>query len=203
MNALLEWDAGVLLWIQENMRTDLMTTIMKAITRLGDGGCLWIVLALVFLVVGKTRKVGATSALALIITFVTVNLGIKNLVARTRPYEVVDGLINLVDKQKDFSFPSGHAAHAFAVGVVILVMMPKKIGVPVFIISVLMAYSRLYIGVHYPTDVIAGALLGTAIAFLSIFIVNKICSMWNKRNLRIELEERLEQENEKKQDQEA
>jgi len=192
MNALLEWDASVLLWIQENMRTDLMTTIMKAITRLGNGACLWIVLAIMFLVIGKTRKVGVTSVLALVITFLVVNLGIKNMVARTRPYEVVEGLINLVDKQKDFSFPSGHAAHAFAVGVVILILMPRKVGVPIFVIAILMAYSRLYIGVHYPTDVIAGILLGTAIALISIFIVNKICSMWNRRNLKIELEEQRE-----------
>lgn len=188
MDAILEWDASVLLWIQENMRTDLMTTIMKAITRLGDGGCLWIALTVMLLVLGKTRKVGATSALALIITFVTVNLGIKNAVARIRPYEVIEGLTNLVDKQKDFSFPSGHSAHAFAVGVVILILMPKKIGVPIFIISILMAYSRLYIGVHYPTDVIAGALIGTLIALISIFIINKISARWNKRNKEIELE---------------
>ena len=102
MNTILEWDASVLLWIQENMRTELMTTIMKAITRLGDGGSLWIVLAIILLVLNKTRKVGAASAVALIITFLTVNLGIKNMVARTRPYEVIDGLINLVEKQSDF-----------------------------------------------------------------------------------------------------
>ncbi|MBE5952697.1 MAG: phosphatase PAP2 family protein [Lachnospiraceae bacterium] len=193
MNAILEWDASVLLWIQENMRTDLMTTIMKAITRLGDGGCLWIVLAIVLLVLNKTRKVGAASALALIITFVTVNLGIKNAVARIRPYEVIDGLTNLVGKQSDFSFPSGHSAHAFAVGVVILIMMPKKIGVPIFAISILMAFSRLYVGVHYPTDVIAGVVLGTIIAFLSVTIINKICQLWNKRNKAIEEEEKQEE----------
>lgn len=189
MNALLEWDASVLLWIQENMRTDLMTTIMKGITRLGNNGCLWIVLTILFLALGKTRKVGITSALALIITFVTVNLGIKNIVARTRPYEVIEGLTNLVEKQHDFSFPSGHAAHAFAVGVVILILMPRKIGVPIIVISILMAYSRLYIGVHYPTDVIAGALLGTCIALFSIFLINKICDIWAKRNKRLEEEE--------------
>ncbi len=193
MNTILEWDASVLLWIQENMRTELMTTIMKAITRLGDGGSLWIVLAIILLVLNKTRKVGAASAVALIITFLTVNLGIKNMVARTRPYEVIDGLINLVEKQSDFSFPSGHSAHAFAVGVVILIMMPKKIGVPIFVISILMAFSRLYVGVHYPTDVIAGAILGTIIAFLSVFIVNKICEAWKKRNKDIEEEEKQEE----------
>ncbi len=189
MSAILEWDASVLLWIQENMRTDLMTTIMKAITRLGDGGSLWIVLAIIFLAINKTRKVGVASALALIITFVTVNLGIKNMVARIRPYEVIEGLTNLVGKQSDFSFPSGHSAHAFAVGVVILIMMPKKIGVPIFTISILMAFSRLYVGVHYPTDVIAGVVLGTVIALLSVFITNKACEAWNKRNKAIEEEE--------------
>ncbi len=188
MDTIFQWDAAVLLWIQENMRTELMTVIMKAITRLGDAGCLWIVLAVIFLVIGKTRKVGLASAVALLITFITVNLGIKNVVARTRPYEVIDGLINLVGEQSDFSFPSGHSAHAFAVGLVILIMMPRKIGVPIFAISILMAYSRLYVGVHYPTDVIAGALIGAVIAFISVFIVNKLSELWAKRNRELQEE---------------
>ncbi len=188
MDAILEWDASILLWIQENMRTDLMTTIMKAITRLGDAGSLWVVLSIVLLVINKTRKVGAASAVSLILTFVVVNVGIKNLVARTRPYEVIDGLVSLVGKQSDFSFPSGHSAHAFAVGVVILIMMPRKIGVPIFVISVLMAFSRLYVGVHYPTDVIAGAFLGTLMALVGVYVVNKICDKWHERNKLIEEE---------------
>lgn len=189
MNALLEWDADVLLWIQENMRTELMTVIMKSITRLGDAGCLWIVLSVLFLVLNKTRRVGVAASFAMIFTFITVNLGIKNIVARIRPYEAVEGLNRLVEAQKDYSFPSGHTAHAFAVGVVILIMMPRKVGVPVFIISVLMAYSRLYIGVHYPTDVIGGAVIGTLMGLLSVFLVNKISDRWDKRNRDIELEE--------------
>ena len=189
MNALLELDAEILLWIQENMRTDLMTVIMKAITRLGDGGALWIVLAVVLLVIGKTRRVGLASVVSLVITFLVVNLGLKNIVARTRPYEVIDGLKSLVGEQSDYSFPSGHTAHAFAVGVIMLAMLPKRIGRPIIIVSVLMAYSRLYLGVHYLTDVLAGAVFGTLIALLSMFFVDKISVRWARRNREIEIEE--------------
>ena len=147
METLLRLDGDILLWIQENMRTDLMTTIMRGITRLGDNGCLWIVLAVVLLVIGKTRRVGAASALSLLLTFMVVNLGIKNIVERVRPYEVIEGLTRLVPAEESFSFPSGHSAHAFAVGVVIFLMLPRKVGIPVLVLSFLIAISRMYVGV--------------------------------------------------------
>lgn len=189
MGTIQEWDAGVLLWIQENMRTDLMTAIMRGITRLGDNGCLWIVLAIVLLVVGKTRRVGAASALSLLLTYLVVNLGIKNIVARIRPYEVIEGLNRLVPAEDSFSFPSGHSAHAFAVGLVVFFMLPKKIGVPTLVLAFFISISRMYVGVHYPTDVLVGMLIGSAFACLSVWIVGQILKKWENRTKQLQAEE--------------
>lgn len=189
METLLRLDGDILLWIQENMRTDLMTTIMRGITRLGDNGCMWIALAVVLLVIGKTRRVGAASALSLLLTFMVVNLGIKNIVERVRPYEVIEGLTRLVPAEESFSFPSGHSAHAFAVGVVIFLMLPRKVGIPVLVLGFLIAFSRMYVGVHYPTDVLAGIVIGSLLAYISVRVVNFVMEKWERRNKRIQAEE--------------
>ena len=189
METLLRLDGEILLWIQENMRTDLMTTIMRGITRLGDNGCIWIALAVVLLVIGKTRRVGAASALSLLLTFIVVNLGIKNIFERIRPYEVIEGLTRLVPPEESFSFPSGHSAHAFAVGVVIFLMLPRKVGIPVLVLSFLIAISRMYVGVHYPTDVLAGIVIGSLLAYISVRVVNFVMEKWERRNKRIQAEE--------------
>ncbi len=174
MDAIFAWDESVLLWIQDNLRNDVLTPIFKFITKLGDGGMFWIVLSLLLIILPKYRKVGFTCALSMILTLLVVNVGIKNVVARIRPYETIEGLTRLVPIQSDFSFPSGHTSHAFAVGVVVLILMNKKIGIPIFCLSVIMGFSRLYVGVHYPTDVICGALIGSVLAVASIFIVKTI-----------------------------
>ncbi len=173
MDALFTWDSNVLLWIQENIRNSILTPIFLFITKLGDGGIIWIAFSLLFLILPKYRKVGYSCVTSMIMTFIVVNLFLKNIVARTRPYEVIEGLNRLVPAQSDFSFPSGHSAHAFAVGVVILIMMKKRIGVPIFFLAITMALSRLYIGVHYPTDVMCGIAVGTLMALISIWIVDK------------------------------
>ncbi len=192
MEALLEWDANALLWIQENLRNDVLTAVMKCITRLGDNGTIWIALAVLLMVLPKNRKAGVASAISLLLTLLVVNVGIKNIVARVRPYEAIEGLTRLVPPESSFSFPSGHAAHAFAVGVVVLIMLPKKAGIPLFSLSVLVSLSRMYVGVHYPTDVVCGAIIGTAMALISVFIVNEIIEKFNKRDEKLEIRETLE-----------
>lgn len=149
-------DGNILLWIQEYFRKEWMTSIWTFLTSLGDSGWFWIVLAVILLIPKRTRRVGMTALFALAIGALITNVALKNIVARIRPYEVIDGLILLIEKQSDFSFPSGHSCASFAAAMVCYKMLPKRYGVPAVVLASLIAFSRLYVGVHYPSDVIAG-----------------------------------------------
>jgi undecaprenyl-diphosphatase len=171
---LLDLDGSILLWIQEYVRNDYMTPIVKFITHLGDSGWFWIVLTLLCLIFAKTRRNGVLMMCSLLLNLLANNVILKNLVARTRPYEVVEGLQRIIEAQSDYSFPSGHSGVSFSVAVVMFLMFPRKVGVPALILAVLIALSRLYVGVHYPTDVIGGILIGTAAALL-------VCTIYKKK----------------------
>ena len=115
----------------------------------------------------KDKKTGYAAVLSLIFGVIVTNLLLKNIVARPRPFAEIEALIPLIAKPTDFSFPSGHTTASFAVALVMLRMLPKKIGIPAVVLAALVAFSRLYLGVHYPTDVLAGfvvALVGSSLA---------------------------------------
>ena len=162
---ILEWiqniDAQILLFIQQYIRQDMMNWFWKGITFLGDGGWFWIVLGVVLLIPKKTRKSGFTALLALIIGSVITNLVLKTAVARIRP---------LVKKLRDYSFPSGHTCASFSCAVVYYKMYPDIKGKGAMVLAVLIALSRLYVGVHYPTDVLGGAIVGWLSAILALKI---------------------------------
>ena len=99
-------------WLQ-TLQTTILNEIMKAVTHLGDAGALWIILAAVLLAFPKTRKSGAIVAAALIVDLVLCNGILKNIFARTRPFDVKEGISLLITAPKDFSFPSGHTAASF------------------------------------------------------------------------------------------
>lgn len=160
MEFLANADGNLLLWIQEYIRQDWMDAFWKGITMLGDSGWFWIVCSLLLLIPKQTRQTGVTALLALLIGALITNLTLKNVVARIRPYEVIEGLNLLIEKQKDFSFPSGHTCASFAAAFVYWKKMPGKYGVPFLLLAGLIAFSRLYVGVHYPTDVFAGLAIG-------------------------------------------
>ena len=170
-------DGDILLWIQEIIRNPILTPFFKFITHLGDSGAIWIVISIALLIPKKTRKVGILCITALLGSAIVNNLILKNLVARVRPYEVVNGLNLLIEKQKDLSFPSGHTGASFAVAVIIFQCTKctgkKKYGVLALVLAFLIAFSRLYVGVHYPTDVLAGLLTGTLISILVVKINNR------------------------------
>lgn len=165
-DALLQLDGTVLLWIQENIRTVSLSVILAPFTMLGNAGLLWIVLSLAMLCVPKTRKAGALALCAMALGLVVTNLTIKPLVSRPRPWLVVEGLGHIVEENDPNSFPSGHTCAAFAAGLIWLRTLPWRWGrIAAVMLAVLMGLSRLYVGVHYPSDVLAGAVIGALCAW--------------------------------------
>lgn len=173
MDKLIEIDGKILLWIQEHLRAEWLNPIVKGITYLGEMGGMWALLCLALLIIPKTRRLGIVCSCSLALTFLIDNVLLKNLIARTRPYEVVEHLQRIVGKQSDFSFPSGHSGASFAVATVLLKETPKRYGVPAIILAALISLSRLYVGVHYPTDVAVGILMGTLFGLLCCSIYHK------------------------------
>lgn len=165
-----------LLFIQENLRADWLNGIMKAVTSLGNGGWFFIALGICLLLYPKTRKYGCLVLISLALDFLFLNLGLKNIVQRVRPYDRYADLIPLVAKPRDFSFPSGHAGCSFAAACVLCMALPKgkkKWGYLLLLLAAVIAFSRLYVGVHYPTDVLAGMVIGFLCAFITVFSYRK------------------------------
>lgn len=172
---LLNLDGSILLWIQENLRAEWLTPFMVWYTRLGGLGKLWILTSLIFLCFKRTRWAGITGLLALVLSLGINNIVLKRLVARTRPYEVVDGLILLTKKASDFSFPSGHTGSSFAAATAFVLALKKGRARWIAIAAaVLMAYTRLYIGIHYPTDILGGLVTGCLCGYAAYRIVEYV-----------------------------
>ena len=174
-------EANILLWIQENLRADWLNPFMIGITYLGNAGLFWIALSVLLLCLPKQRKLGLTCGASLIFDLLSVNLFIKKVAARTRPYEVIEGLERIIGQQSDYSFPSGHTAASFAVATVLLMRAPKKLSVPMFVLACLISLSRLYVGVHYPTDVLGGAVIGALCGILAVYVVEFILKKVSKK----------------------
>lgn len=158
----------------QTIHTPLLDKILAFITSLGNAGIIWIVLAVVLLILPKTRKTGIIVAAALLVDLILCNLILKNLVARVRPYDVNTAIAILIKKPLDFSFPSGHTAASFAAMTALFLAKMKKAWIAALILAVLIAFSRLYFYVHYPTDVLGGAVVGILSGIIGYTIVEKI-----------------------------
>ena len=166
------WEIEVLDALQ-NIHTPWLDKIMVAITSLGNAGILWIVLAAVLLIIPKTRKAGPCMAIALILDLLITNCLLKNLVARTRPYDVANFTDLIVKKPKDYSFPSGHTAASFAAVTALFMRKEKLLGSIACVVAVFIAFSRMYLYVHFPTDILGGVILGAACGWAGAWLVKK------------------------------
>ncbi len=174
------FEIGILDWIQNNLRTGFGDFFMSKITVLGDGGIVWILMTLALLLIPKTRKLGLCCAVSLLIDLALCNGLLKNLIARTRPYVVNPDVVLLVPPPGEYSFPSGHAAASFtAVGA--LAFNKSKLWIPACAVAVIISLSRLYLYVHYPTDVLGGAVLGLLFGYLGTLVVRKVGEWIEKR----------------------
>lgn len=166
-----QFEASIILWIQENLR-GFMDGFWLFITRLGDDGILWIVLGIVLLFWKKTRPIGLTMLISLLFDYLIINVTLKGLVARPRPFVENETIIPLVTNVSPYkSFPSGHSGGSFAAMFALYKWVPKKVGVPALILASLVALSRLYVGVHYPTDIIGGCIIGLLCGMLAYYLV--------------------------------
>ena len=160
----------ILDWFQ-TLHTPVLDKFMTSVTKLGNAGIFWIILTVLFLLIPKMRKTGVVMAAALIIDLLLCNVLLKNLVARTRPYDVNTGIQLLVAKLRDYSFPSGHTAASFASAAALYFAGEKKLLKPALVLACLIAVSRLYLYVHYPTDVLGGVVIGIIAGYLGYRLV--------------------------------
>lgn len=158
------WEYQFLTKLQE-FRMPLLDKAMVMLSHLGDGALLWIILAVVLFLMAGTRRIGRDMIVAMIVALIIGNLIVKNVIGRVRPYDVYTMLQPLVDRPSDWSFPSGHTMHSFAAATV-LFLHERKAGIAALLLAAGIGFSRLYNMVHYPTDVLAGMLIGIVIAVL-------------------------------------
>ena len=176
------FDLPILDCIQEHLQCTFLDKTMPIVTLFGDGGVFWIGVAVLLLFFAKYRKTGFSMGMALVLGLVVCNITLKPLVARIRPYdfqlqEFGKEISLLISAQHDFSFPSGHTIASFEACTVLL-LHDKRMGIPATVLAILIAFSRLYLYVHYPTDVLVSLVLGIAFGLLGNFLVNLIYKKW-------------------------
>ena len=170
------FDLPILDWIAANLHCPFLDTVMPLITVLGDAGIFWIAVSVILLLIPKTRRAGLAMGIALLMGLVVCNLTLKPLCARIRPYDFYGQSMQLlVATPHDYSFPSGHTIASFEAATA-LALHHKKLGIPALILAGLIAFSRLYLYVHYPTDVIVSLGLGIVFAFIGTWLAKKIAA---------------------------
>ena len=163
----------------QKLHTPVLDKIMVFITNLGSAGIIWIILTIVCLIIPRTRKAGWIMAVSLITDLILCNVIIKNLAARTRPYDINTGIQLLVKTPGDYSFPSGHTAASFASVTALYLAGEKKLWKIALVLSCAIAFSRMYLYVHYPTDILGGIVIGILSGVIGYNIIRLILQ---KRN---------------------
>lgn len=173
MSLIQHFDNYILLCINNNMHGYVMDKMMVFITHLGSGGFIWITIAVLLMINKKYRNIGFMVLGALLLNTILCEGILKHLVQRMRPSTYIPAANLLIPKPSSYSFPSGHAASSFAAAGV-LAKYFKGYAFVFFGLASLIAFSRLYLNVHYPTDVLAGIILGLICSKIIIYVFNRV-----------------------------
>lgn len=171
MKPFLKIDTIIINFMNNKFRRPILNRIMRAITGLGDLGAMWIVIGMFLLLRQRTRRQGAIVMFSLILCSILGEGIIKRLIQRKRPFEGIPTLETIIKRPMTYSFPSGHTASSFAAAGVLAVLFPH-VKIVVFIMAILIGISRIYLNVHYPTDVFAGIVLGLVCSRITLYIFN-------------------------------
>lgn len=163
------------------MHTAWLTPLMILVSTLGNAGLIWILTGIVMLIPKKTRQCGITMLIAMAFSFLLGNIILKNLIARARPFMLDETVKLLIPQPGEFSFPSGHTLNSFTAATVIFLHF-RKPGIGALIFAGLIAFSRMYLFVHFPTDIIGGLILGVLDGVLITFLVRKIAKKKGNRD---------------------
>ncbi len=170
------YDFLILNFIRDHLHCGFLDSVLPFFSTLGNGGMLWLVLTLSLLLVKKHRKHGTLLLVGLAVGFILVSLLLKPLVARPRPSWLSPEVLLLIPNPSDFSFPSGHTMASFIAAFLLIKYLPR-LGYAALPVAILMAFSRLYLYVHFPSDVLFSILL----AALTAFCIIKAADKWEKR----------------------
>jgi len=161
-----------ILYFLQDMNHPFLDPIMIGVSTLGNSGMIWIVLTIFMLFVRKYRESAFAMIIALLLSLLICNLALKNIVQRDRPFWIDPTVILKIDEPSEFSFPSGHTFSSFAAAVT-LYLFHRKIGFAAIVLAIMIAFSRLYLFVHFPTDVLASVVLGSVTAVIAVRTVQK------------------------------
>lgn len=162
----------------QSIRTPLGDVVMPLISSLGNAGMIWVLLALVLFLVPRTRRSGAIVLAALCLDVLMCNVLLKHMFARIRPCDVNTAVQLLIARPHDFSFPSGHTAASFAAASALYFAGEKKLFKAAAVLAVWIAFSRMYLYVHYPTDILGGVIVGVLSGYIGMCVWKKAYYYW-------------------------
>lgn len=161
-----------ILYAIQNLHTQLLDLIMITVSKIGNVGMVWIAMALALMLSAKSRRCGFLMLVSMAICLLLGNVFLKNLIARERPCWIDLSVPLLIPNPTDYSFPSGHTMHGFAAATVVF-LHNRCAGIPALCLAALIAFSRLYLFVHFPSDIVGGMIIGILVALL-------VCRLWEK-----------------------